>query len=63
MVQSVEVRVSKDGSNVTINADGFIGKSCEEATADVIARLGETIKQERKPEYFDTETNPISEMR
>mgnify|MGYP001814534607 CR=1 FL=1 len=59
-MKTIEVRINRDGSNVKVTADGFVGSSCEEATAKLIAKLGQTIKSEKKPEFYDMEVNPIA---
>jgi hypothetical protein len=50
----VKVTIGRDGQ-VTVDAEGFKGKSCEEATA-FIEKLFPNGKKEHKPEYYQHDT-------
>lgn len=53
MEKKIEIVCKKDGT-FTIEAFGFEGNSCEQATAPYEEALGgETIEKTRKPEYFN----------
>lgn len=60
-MKTIEIRISKDGSKVTVSADGFKGESCVSATQDIIDSLGDAVKTQYTPDYFETETNPLTE--
>jgi len=49
------IRVDKLG-DTKIDAEGFVGESCKDATAAVELALAGTTKTEHKPEFYDTET-------
>ena len=51
MNKEIEVIVNPDGS-VTIEASGFEGKACEDATRELEKVLGETTSEQRKSEYY-----------
>ncbi len=51
MNKEIEVVVNPDGS-VSIDAIGFEGKACEDATRELEKVLGETISEHRKNEYY-----------
>lgn len=49
------IRVSKIG-DVKIDAEGFVGESCENATRAVeLAMQGVTTNKDHKPEYHESE--------
>lgn len=53
MGKQIEIICKKDGT-FTLEAFGFEGNSCEQATAPYEEALGgETIEKTRKPEYFN----------
>jgi len=47
----IEIILSPDGG-VSVDAQGFKGKSCEEATAFIEKTLGEAKNYRKKPEYY-----------
>jgi Protein of unknown function (DUF2997) len=51
MPREIEVIYNTDGT-VTIEALGFEGKSCEEATRELEKVLGDTLEKKRKSEYY-----------
>lgn len=57
MNKTVEITIRKDGS-ITVDAKGFQGQSCEEATA-FIDQLFQKQSVDYKPSYFITENNHI----
>ena len=48
--RTIEVIVHPDGS-LAINALGFTGTGCQEATAFLEQALGEAVLTQKKPEY------------
>ncbi len=52
--ESIEVVIHPDGS-VTVEAFGYRGSSCEEATAFLEQALGVAVSKKRKPEYYQKE--------
>ncbi len=55
MQQQIHVDVAPDGS-LRIDAVGFTGAGCEQATAFLEEALGEVTGKQRKPEYFRRQT-------
>lgn len=51
MPQEIHVLIEPDGS-VKIDAVGFTGADCEQATAFLEKALGHVQQKRRKPEYF-----------
>ena len=51
MQQEIHVDVAPDGS-LRIDAVGFTGADCEQATAFLEEALGEATGKQRKPEYY-----------
>ena len=54
MPKRVEVILGKDGS-VKVEAQGFTGKSCEEATKFLDELFGEATEKKHKDEYYQEE--------
>jgi hypothetical protein len=52
--QTITVTIDLDGQAV-IEADGYKGKACEQATAELLKALGGKQKASRKPEYHHEE--------
>lgn len=52
-MKTIQVLVSPQGE-VQIEATGFKGNACEQATADIEKALGVTGKKIKKPEYYQT---------
>lgn len=50
-MKTIELTVSTSGQ-LTINATGFTGADCEQATAFLEQALGKASQKQRKPEYF-----------
>lgn len=51
MPKEIEVVFAADGS-VSIEALGFEGKSCEDATKELEKVLGTTTEEKKKPEWY-----------
>jgi hypothetical protein len=49
--RTLEITIRTDGE-LDIEAAGFHGADCEQATAFLEAALGKTTARHRKPEYF-----------
>ena len=56
MSQEIKFVVSPDGSEVEAEALGFKGKACEETLQPLLARIGGSPTDKKKPEY--NLTNP-----
>jgi len=54
MAKRVVIRLGKDGS-VKVEAEGFTGQSCEEATKFLDTLFGSPAERDLKPEYFQQE--------
>lgn len=56
----VKITISNDGSQVDVDADGFVGSSCTNFMDKVIKAIGTVEKEGKKPAYFETEHSGIS---
>jgi len=54
MAKKVIVRLGKDGS-VKVEAEGFVGRSCEEATKFLDELFGQPTDRQLKSEYYQDE--------
>lgn len=54
-MSKVIITIAPDG-NFTIEAQGYSGTSCEEATQALERALGKTEKRDYKPEYHNSQT-------
>jgi hypothetical protein len=57
-MKTLKVKIDKTGTKVTVDADGFVGSSCEAATKPYLDALGismDDVKQETKPEFVMAE--------
>lgn len=53
MSKKITFKVSKDGTTITSDAEGFQGGECLRKTEKFMEGLGSTKKQELKPEYYE----------
>lgn len=53
MNRSIEILIAPDGT-LTIDAVGFKGTDCDQATKFLEQALGLTAEKQRKPEYHQT---------
>lgn len=51
MKQKIEVVISPDGA-ISVEAVGYEGKDCEEATRFLEQALGQVQQRQHKPEYY-----------
>jgi len=51
-MREVIVKISPDGSQVDVDAQGFSGSSCTDFMRKTLEMLGNVIKEEKKPEFF-----------
>jgi len=54
-MKTIELEISKTGE-VKAEAHGFTGTSCQQATAEILSKLGTVTSDEAKPEMFSTTT-------
>ena len=57
--KQIKVTVSPSGV-VTMDAMGFRGNQCEEATKHIEVMLGDVTSKERKPEFFQPSNTAAS---
>ncbi len=50
MKKTIALRISKDGG-VTVEANGFAGEECREATKSYVERIGAVTSETLKPEF------------
>ncbi len=55
-MKTIEIEITKTGE-VKAEAHGFSGTSCQQATAELLGKLGAVTSDEAKPEMYDTNTN------
>ena len=58
--QEIIFKMEPDGTR-TLEAQGFIGKACEKATAKMVKELGKVDKQSKKPVYHQSEKQKDAE--
>ena len=61
MKRSIEIVISPDGA-ITIDAVGFKGADCDQATRFLEQALGVTAAKRRKPEYHQS-TRPRNQQK
>ena len=55
MTKEIMVMIDEDGT-VTVEANGFVGSSCETELAPLLEAIGATeVEETRKPEYYEKE--------
>ena len=59
-MQEVEIKVSKDGQKIEMDAIGFKGGLCKDFMAKTIQALGKVEEEKKKPEYFAHTGNTIN---
>ncbi len=55
-MKTITATIDKQG-RVQIEANGFEGSSCEDATRAIEQALGAESSRERKPEFYNEQTN------
>jgi len=50
--KEIIVRISPDGTQVSIDQEGMIGKECDENVKDLIDKLGKKTECKKKAEYY-----------
>lgn len=58
--KEIEYTIKPDGT-VEIDLQGFKGQGCAETAEAIIKKLGKSIKEERKQEYYETEKVRINQ--
>jgi hypothetical protein len=48
----VVIKISKDGSKVELDGQGFQNSSCDSLIGPIIEKLGKVMKEKKKPEFF-----------
>lgn len=59
MSEVVTYRISPDGQNVEIDAEGFIGSKCKDFSKAVIRALGHVQNEKKKPEFHSSQTGGV----
>lgn len=54
-MKEIIVKINKETGEVEIEASGFSGKECEEATKAFEESVGKVESRKRKPEYYQRE--------
>lgn len=57
----IEVKISKDGSKVELDGQGFTDSSCASLSAGLVERLGQEIDGDKKPEYYQTHIGGVNQ--
>jgi hypothetical protein len=52
MSKQLTITISPDGSDVKIEAEGYVGESCKDATASLIRAIGTLTENTDKPELY-----------
>jgi len=57
-MKRILVNISKDGSKVTVETDGYRGAACKEASEALLGALGETVSNKEKAEFYQDPLPP-----
>lgn len=55
MSKEVKVTISKDGSKMEWDAEGFRGTSCRDFAKDILKAVGTVEEERKKPAYYEQE--------
>ena len=59
-MKKVTVRIGEDGT-VVVDVNGVVGKGCEKYTEAIKKALSaEVISDDKKPEYYQSDSNKVS---
>ena len=58
-MKQIEIRITKDGSKVELDAQGFKGASCADFIGATIRALGHKDSIKKKPEYYQQNSTGI----
>jgi len=50
--KEITIRIPPDGSNITIDQEGMVGKECAENVKELINRMGKLVDSKKKAEYY-----------
>jgi hypothetical protein len=50
-MEEVIIKISPDGTQVEIDADGFVGDACKQFAGGIQSALGDTLDEKTKPEF------------
>ena len=63
MTKKVEIIINEDGSYAIDAIEGFVGQSCDQKTANIIAICGgQEVDKKEKPEYYDGNGDNLNEL-
>lgn len=60
MAREIEIVIGKDGA-VSIEALGFEGKTCEDATKELERALGKEVESKKKPEWWRSQKQVVQQ--
>ena len=52
-MNEITIKISRDGSKVEVDADGFTGQSCENYKEKIVESIGTLSDSGRKPEFYE----------
>lgn len=58
-MEEVIIKISPDGSQVYVEAEGFVGEDCENFANDILEAFG-TVEKKRKPEFYNQGGSGVS---
>ena len=50
--KEIVIRIPPDGSNITIDQTGMVGKECSENIKELLSKLGKKVSSIKKAEYY-----------
>lgn len=53
MSKEVKITISPDGSNVEVDAEGFVGGGCKDFMKRTLDALGTVQDEQKKPEFYE----------
>jgi len=61
-MREVKIIISQDGSNVSTEVNGVSGSGCIDTTKDVLAALGQEVKQVEKDAYYEGDSQSVEQF-
>ncbi len=59
MSKEVVIKVSPDGAEVTMDAEGFMGPSCADLMKRTIDALGTVVEDRKKAEFYQSQGSNV----
>ena len=50
--KEIVIRIPPDGSIIEIDQEGMVGKECSSNVKELVSKLGKTVDNKKRPEYY-----------